>query len=329
MNLKKLDLNLLVVFEAVYSAANISHAAARLGMSQPAVSGALTRLRDLLKDPLFVPTQRGVQATVKAQRMIAPVREALGIIKAQLNDGQIFDVRACKRHFRLLLTDALEPVVMPPLIRRIAAEAPGITVELVGATPNFAEEIRSGAIDAACFTYPNNAADIVTVPINADEPVLIARRGHPGLGKTLDLATFSALAHVALVPELRALTLVDRDLQARQITRRIAYAGNKLWSMPAMVERTDLVGIVANWYAHRLTANFDIEVHALPVTLTPHISYLMWHTTNENDRAHRWLRETMLEAIRTDIHRAETVSQREPKAAPTTRPRKPRSVKGR
>src|ERR1035441_2553652 len=88
MNLKKLDLNLLVVFEAVYSAANISHAAARLGMSQSAVSGALTRLRSLLKDPLFVPARRGVEATVKAQRMIAPVREALGIIKAQLNDGQ-------------------------------------------------------------------------------------------------------------------------------------------------------------------------------------------------------------------------------------------------
>jgi DNA-binding transcriptional LysR family regulator len=297
MNLKKLDLNLLVVFEAIYSAANISHAAKQLGMSQPTVSNALARLRLLMDDPLFAAKRRGVEATVKARQMIGPVREALGIIKGQLNTREI-DLASYQRRFRVLLVDAIEPIAMPPLLQLIAETAPGISIECVLSNPNFAEQLRAGTIDLACFAYPFNAPDIVTVPICAIDMVVIARRGHPDIGDRLDLATYTRLGHVALVPELRAMLNVDRDMVAHQVQRWVVYQANKLWSVAPLVERTDLVGLMPRWFAAKMTENFDVAVHELPVRIAEQYVYMIWHAKNEADPGHRWLREAMLGAIR-------------------------------
>ncbi len=298
MNLKKLDLNLLVVFEAIYSAANISHAAKQLGMSQPAVSNALARLRVLMDDPLFVAQRRGVEATVKARQMIGPVREALGIIKGQLNTHDI-DPATYQRRFRLLLVDAIEPIVMPPVLGMIADSAPGVSIEsCVLTSPNFAEQLRDGTIDLACFSYPFNAPDIVTMPICGVDAVVIARRGHPEIGDSLDLATYAKLGHVALVPELRAMMHIEKDMVAHQVPRRIVCMVNKLWSIAPLVERTDLIGLLPRWFAAQISGNFDVAVHALPVRISEQYIYMIWHSKNEADPGLRWLRNAMLAAIR-------------------------------
>src|SRR6195952_4618132 len=116
VNLKNLDLNLLVVFEAIYSAGNISHAATQLAMSQPAVSNALARLRELLNDQLFVRATRGVEPTTKAKAMIGPVREALGLIGTQLGRSGEDDLASYRRTFRISPMDVLEPLIIPPLL---------------------------------------------------------------------------------------------------------------------------------------------------------------------------------------------------------------------
>src|SRR5262245_8771229 len=131
VNLKNLDLNLLVVFEAIYSAANISHAAEQLAMSQPAVSNALARLRDLLNDPLFVRAKRGVEPTSKAQEIIGPVRDALGLIKRQLDSGGALDLATFRRRFRVLMIDTLEPILVPPVLKVVTEQAPGIQIESI------------------------------------------------------------------------------------------------------------------------------------------------------------------------------------------------------
>jgi len=298
MNLKKLDLNLLVVFEAIYSAANISHAAKQLGMSQPTVSNALARLRVLMDDPLFVAKRRGVEASVKARQMIGPVRQALGIIKGQLSTRDI-DLATYRRQFRVLLVDAIEPIVMPPVLRMIAEHAPGVSIEsCLLAAPDFAEQLRAGAIDLACFTYPFNAPDIVTMPICAADVVAIARRDHPAIGDTLDLATYTRLGHVALVPELRAMLHVEKDMVAHQVPRRIVCMVNKVWSIAPLVERTDLIGLLPRWFATQISDNFNVAVHELPVRIAEQYAYMIWHSKNEADPGHRWLRDAMLAAIR-------------------------------
>jgi hypothetical protein len=100
---------------------------------------------------------------------------------------------------------------------------------------DFAEGLRGGTIDLACYAYPVNAPDIVVVPIITADAVVIARRGHPAIGKTLDVATYSALGHVTLVPALRAVVNVDQDIAARGLTRRVVYMVNKTWSIPPML----------------------------------------------------------------------------------------------
>jgi DNA-binding transcriptional LysR family regulator len=299
VNLKSVDLNLLVVFEAIYSNGNISAAATQLAMSQPAVSNALARLRDLFGDPLFARARRGVEPTGKAREMIQPVREALVLIKRQLDGGGEVDPATLRRRFRILMIDTLEPLLAPPLIKTIIEKAPGIAIETIsGYRVDFVNEIQTGTLDLAFYIFPFNAADIVTVPICAVDAVCIARRGHPLIGKRLDIETFKSLRHIVLVPELRALTHVDKDLAAHEVPRNVAYMVNRLWSVPPLVERSDLLGVVPRRFAEEVCRNFDIVIHEPPIKLSEQYLYMIWHAKNEHEPGHRWLREQMLQTAK-------------------------------
>jgi DNA-binding transcriptional LysR family regulator len=298
VNLKNIDLNLLVVFEAIYTAGNISHAADQLAMSQPAVSNALARLRYLVGDRLFVRAKRGVEPTSKAKDMIGPVRDALGLIKRQLDSGNTIDFATFRRRFRILMVDALEPILVPPALEIITDKAPGIQIESIsGYRVDFVAEILTGTLDLAFYVYPISEPDIVVVPICPVDVVFIARRGHPKIGKTLDVETFKSLRQIALIPEMRTLSHVDRDLAAHQAPRNIAYMVNRFWSIPPIVERSDLIGPMPRRFAEAVSKNFDIAIYEPPVKMAEQYLYMMWHAKNEHDAGHRWLRETFLAAI--------------------------------
>lgn len=299
VNLKNLDLNLLVVFEAIYSTGNISHAANQLAMSQPAVSNALARLRDLMGDPLFVRAKRGVEPTSKAKAIVGPVREALGLIKSQLGGGDALDLATYERQFRVLMFDPLEPIMMPPVLRRIIHEAPGVSIECPPPFRlDFAAELMAGTLDIACYIYPMSTPEIVTVPVCPVEVVIIARRGHPRIGNTISLETFKSLKHLTLIPELRATTHMEKDMAANRIRRNIPYMVSKFWSMPPMVERTDLVAAIPRRFAEEVSKNFDICIYDMPVPIAEQHIYMMWHRKNEHDPGHKWLRESMMETMK-------------------------------
>lgn len=297
VNLKNLDLNLLVVFEAIFSAGNISHAAEQLAMSQPAVSNALARLRDLIGDPLFVRAKRGVEPTSRARDMIGPVRDALALIKRQLDKGDTVDLTTLKRRFRILMIDALEPILIPPVMKVLTEEAPGIQIEGIVYRSDFLDLLKAGTLDLAFFVYPLTDPDIMVLPICPIDVVFVARRGHPRIGRTLDVETFSSLRQIALVPDLRWLNNVQRDLAAQQVQRDVAYAVHRLGSVPAIVERTDLIGPLPRLFAQEMAKNFDIAIHEPPVKMVEQSLYMLWHANNNGDPGHRWLRETFLAAL--------------------------------
>lgn len=297
MNLKNVDLNLLVVFEAVYSAGNISHAAARLASSQPAVSNALTRLRDIVGDPLFVRGKRGVDPTVKAKQMIAPVREALGLIGRQLSAGPELDLSNYERIFRVMMMDILEPIIFPPVLAEMAAKAPRISIECLPPHPGIADDLRNGTVDLACFTYPMNPTEITAVPLNAAEITVIARKNHPGIRGKFTADTFMSLNHIALTRELRGMGNVEKDLVAHGLTRKIVYMVNRVWSIAPMVERSDLIAILPGSFAREISCNFDIELYPVPFNPSEQHNYLMWHSRHEHDPAHKWLRDAMIAAV--------------------------------
>jgi DNA-binding transcriptional LysR family regulator len=298
VNLKHLDLNLLVVFEAVYSAGNISHAAGQLAMSQPAVSNALARLRDLLDDPLFVRAKGGVEPTTRAKALIEPIRQALGLIGLHLGSPDTIDLASYRRTFRISTMDILEPLLVPPLLNTIAKRAPGITIEGVASHPDIAQDVLAGTLDLACFAYPAKSPEISIVPIGPVDLVVIARRDHPLIGKRLDVPTMHGLLHVALTAELRSHAQVDRELLVHGIKRHVMMAVSRLWSVPSIVAETDLVGMVPRAFAEYVAANFDIAIHDLPVAISGQHLYLMWNKKMDGDGAHKWVRDHLLQVAR-------------------------------
>ena len=293
VNLKNLDLNLLVVFDVVYAARNISRAADQLGMSQPAVSNALARLRELLDDPLFLRGRRGVEPTMKATQIAPTVREALQMINRELAPASL-DLATYRRHFRIIMPDVFEPIMMPPVLREISRHAPSVTIEVLSAfRTDFIREIRDGTIDLACHLFPAASPDIVTETICETDLVLIARRGHPRIKGKLDLATFVKLDFIVLVPELREMLTPSSNLLAQGVQRREVYTVNKLWAMPPMIERTDLVGVMPRWFHREIARNFDIVAHPFPVNLPVQHCSMTWLAKNRLDPGHKWLRESL------------------------------------
>jgi DNA-binding transcriptional LysR family regulator len=294
VNLKNLDLNLLVVFEAIYSAGNISHAATQLAMSQPAVSNSLARLRALLDDQLFVRVRRGVEPTTKAKAIIGPVREALGLIGTQLGGTDQTDPAAYQRRFRISTMDVLEPLMIPPLLNLLAERAPGVTIEGIMARPEIVQDVLAGTVDIACFPYPVTSPDISIVAIGPTDGVIVARRNHPLIGKTLDGSVMNDLSYVALAADMRGFTQIDRELLVHNIKRRIVIAVARAWSMPSIVADTDLVAVVPRAFANYIAKAFDLEVHDFPIEMSDQHLYMMWNTKLDADPAHKWLREHLL-----------------------------------
>lgn len=296
-NLKTVDLNLLVIFEAIFATKNISRAADRLGMSQPAVSNALARLRELIDDPLFVRAQGGVEPTVKARELIQPVREALGLIGRHLGTGTEIDWTTYKRVFRIVVVDAMEPIIMPPVVRAILSQAPGVNIECIQAHSKVYEEIRAGTIDLACFPFPlDNIFEITVKPLCPADMVVVARRNHPGIVRPLDLETFQRLPFIGLNYDLRGLTGMDKSLASVLQSRRLAYMASKIWSIPPMIERSDLVGMLPRAFVNEIAGNFELEVHELPFDIPEQYIYVMWHSNNDLDPGHIWLRQIMMQA---------------------------------
>ncbi|WP_322517779.1 LysR family transcriptional regulator [Rhodopseudomonas palustris] len=298
INLRNVDLNLLIVFDAVYATGNISHAARQLALSQPAVSNALTRLREHFDDPLFVRAGRGVKPTLRSQQMIDPVREALRLIRQQFDGDRSLDLASYKRTFRIVIVDPLEPILMPPLLREITAHAPQVTIESRPPwNTNVTDDIIAGTLDLACYTFPVSAPGLVFETICPCDNVVVARRGHPGIGATLDARTFMALNQVALINELRGHINIDRDITTRGGNRRIAYMVNKVWSMPAAVGSSDLVAVLPRRFAELMAPVFNLQIHESPVPISEQHFHMIWHERNTDDPGHKWLRDTMLEAM--------------------------------
>jgi len=312
-SIRNIDLNLLVVFDAVYATGNISHAARQLSLTQPAVSNAIARLRDHFSDPLFVRAGRGVKPTIRSQQMIDAIRDALRLIRAQLDGEAEIDLLTYKRQFSIVVADPLEPLLMPPLLRAIDVAAPRISIATRPAShTKVVDELMAGTLDLACYPFLTSRPGLVIVPLMPCEHVVVSRRNHPRIGKVLDRETFMALGQIAMIPELRGHVNIDRDITTRAGTRRIVYQVNKVWSVPAIIGSTDLVTILPRRFAEYAAPIFGLKIHQSPVPISEQEFHLMWHEKNNDDPGHRWLRENILDAVRQKVP-GEPVKKRRPK----------------
>lgn len=297
MNMRGIDLNLLVVFEAIYAAGNISRAADQLDLSQPALSNALARLRKQLDNKLFVRSGNGVVPTALADEIIGPIRDALFSIEQSIRPKEWFDPAVTKRHFRLIVADPLEQIVMGSLLRTIG---PGSKISFELQPPqtiNLEEALLEGKTDLAVFLMPIRVAELNNTPLCSIDLVILARQGHPRVSAQTprEEVMREGFVSMALSPGKLANSEkvnISKSLRVRQVCQV-----SKVSSIAQLVSESDMVGIVPAIYAAKIAERYRLQIIALPVPEIEQRFQLIWHHRFDSDAGHMWLRDNIARAV--------------------------------
>jgi DNA-binding transcriptional LysR family regulator len=295
LHLEALDLNLLVALRALLAERHVTRAAARVGLSQPAMSHALARLRELLGDPLLVRTPRGMKPTARAEAMTAPLERALLDLGRALQAPTPFEPARSTRRFRIATTDYIELVLLPRLLARVWGEAPGVDVRVsnLGGEPN--DELAEDRVDLAIgvpaqFGDPEPPQGVRLQRVLSDRFVCVVREGHPIVKKRLSLDEFVALPHALVAPRGASGSIVDTALARLGKRRRVACEVPHFLVAPHVVRETDLVLTLAERVARSLGPMLGLRQLAPPLALEGFSMSMVWHERQHADPAHAWLR---------------------------------------
>ena len=291
MNTKKIDLNLLVALDALLAERNVTRAARRLGLSQPALSAQLARLRDLFGDALFLPAQRGVTPTARAIELEAPVRQALDQVHNVLARGRGFDPATADLTVAIACSDYVQLAVIAPLVLDLRASAPKLRIairQLDGAL--LGPQMEAGMVDLAVMTPSTAPPALRTRRLFHERYVTIARRRHPGVKGKLTLDDFVTLEHVVVSPRGGGLSgPVDTALGRLGRKRRIAVSAASFLFVPELVARSDLIATVPERLVQGRAERLQVLEPPLPVE--GFAIGLVWHERTHQHPAHRWVRE--------------------------------------
>ncbi|MBK7060652.1 MAG: LysR family transcriptional regulator [Rubrivivax sp.] len=296
MNLRSLDLNLLLVFDAIYGERSISRAAAKLHLSQPTVSNALARLRERLQDPLFERSAQGMLPTPRARKLAEPIRQALNTLEHGLRDDEEFDFARSEREFVIAVEDYGESVILPGFIRWLADVAPNLRMRIrAESSAQLAVELREGTVDLALdyFTLPD--ANYRHACVLTETLLSLSRRDHPLLGERMNLEQYLALRHVMLAAPANARPMIDLALAKRGLQRRIAMRVPHFISMPLMVLASDMICTLPRRMATLYADHFKLRAHAVPLRMPQFPVYLIWHQRLDADAGHQWFRTHLTE----------------------------------
>lgn len=296
MNVTDLDLNLLRAFDAVLRDGSVTAAAERLGLSQPAMSNALSRLRRLLGDPLFMRTPGGMRPTAFAHQLAAPVRQALDLIHTTLLAQPGFDPRTSQRSFRLQLSDVGEIVFLPGLLERLQREAPGVRVETQQLPQDeVSDALAAGEIDLAVGFLPELSAGVVQKRLFRDRYVCLVRADHPRIGSRLTLAQFLAATHVLVSARGSAHEIVEQTLRNKGLQRRIALRVPHFTVIPMILARTDHMVIVPEGLVRSIARLGRFKSLKPPVDIPALDVKVHWHERFDQDPGISWLRSVLVE----------------------------------
>ncbi len=293
MDSTRLDLNLLVTFEALLSERNVTRAAARLHLSQPAVSAQLSRLRVVFADPLLIPAHRGMTATAKALALFEQLRPALDALRGTLAGQQNFDPAEAELTAAIACSDYTQGVLLLPLVVALRKTAPNIRIAIRALNPETLEaQMARGEVDVAFVTPELAPSHLRTQPLFDERYVLIGRRGHPRLRKTVTLEDFLALEHVVVSPSGGGfVTPVDDSLAARGLKRRVVLSVASFLFVPQIVARSDFAALVPERLVRHSSEALKIVAPPLPVQ--GFAMEMAWHERSHGHPGQRWLRDTI------------------------------------
>lgn len=293
VNLEDIDLNLLRAFDAVLQEKSVTGAAVRLGLTQPAVSNALARLRALFGDPLFVRTSAGMDATPFARELGEPVRQALALLESALAHGPGFDPATSTRAFRFYMSDLGQIEFLPPLIERAQRIAPGVRLEAVALDIEDIESaLAAGTLDLAVGFLPGLGPPVRRLQLFRDPYMCLMRRDHPV--RNLTRKSFLAAAH-ALVSYRGGHRVIEEALERAGLARRIALRVPHFTVVPMVLERTDLILVLPERVAKVFQRRGGLRYVPPPVPIPPADVGVFWHERFDADPGNRWLREQLLD----------------------------------
>jgi DNA-binding transcriptional LysR family regulator len=300
MQLSRIDLNLFTVFDAIYREGGITPASKRLHLSQPAVSHALGRLRELFGDPLF--ERRGTEMipTPLARTLAVAIRQSLGSLEQTLSRAGQFDPASSERAFMIAMRDSQEAAFLPELLGRLTREAPNIDVAAVRIERrDLEDDLQSGELDAAIDVALPVSAEVRRERLTSEPLVVLARAGHPTVQGGLDLETYLALEHILVTGRRRGGGYEDIALGRLGMSRRIRLRCQQHAAACEIVRESDLLATMTLGQAELSNARADNQMLPFPVQIPPMELFLYWHAHADADPASKWFRGLLLELLRT------------------------------
>ncbi len=296
MDLRDLDLNLLVVFNQLLLDRSASIAAEKLGLTQPAVSNALKRLRAALQDDLFLRTSRGMEPTPYALHLSEPVIYALNALQTAFNTRDSFDPLSSTRTFQIAMTDIGEMYFMPPLMAALAKEAPGVRISTVRPhTGKLRDDMASGTVDVALGLLPNLQAGFFQRRLFRHPYVCVFREDHPVAKAPLTLKQFCELDHVGVLAANTGHGEIDGLLERAGIQRHLKLMLPHFIAVGHVLQTTDLIATLPERFAERCRVPFGLVTSPHPVKLPDIAINLFWHAKFNRDPANIWLRQRLVE----------------------------------
>ena len=295
MELKDIDLNLLVVFQQLLIDRRVSKVAESLGLSQPGVSNALARLRKLTGDPLFLRTPKGMEPTPFAEQLAEPTERALSVIHLAINQRATFDPATSTRAFRVGMTDIGEIYFLPKLMKELKRLAPHVSLSTVrSATVNLQDEMEAGHVSLAMGLLPQLKAGYFQRRLFKQEYVCMFRRGHPLDKRAISLAAFSAAEHVVVISEGTGHGNADEFMTRRKVARRVVLTVPHYVAVGHILHDSDLVATVPERLAQALEEPFGLSYVRHPAKLPEIAINLFWHERYNKDPAVAWLRSLII-----------------------------------
>lgn len=298
LNLRSIDLNLLPVFVAVVEEGQLSRAALRLGMSQPAVSAALQRLRLSVDDALFTRSRNGLSPTPRAQALYQQVNNGLQSLIEALDPGQAFNPAHSERVLRLIAVDYFETLVLGSLIRALRRHSPSLGIEVLPQQEGWQRQLLNAEVDMALDSQLPEDERITGEKISEEKLVVVARRGHPLIKGSLTLEDFLQAEHVVLPLRERRILPLDEILRKPGWRRRIGAHVGHYGNLLAVASQTDLIATVPARLALMQAKALKLQVLDFPVPAPAVPIYLMWPQALDKDPAHRWFRAQLQKTFR-------------------------------
>jgi len=291
------DLNLLLVFEAMFRHGSVTRAAAQIGLTQSAMSSALGRLRKQFGDPLFVNTRSGMLPTPRALELAPPLTEALAMVRGAMGSRESFDPRSSTRSLRVYMTDVGEMVLLPALMKHLHTRAPAMRLETAQLqATELAVRLETGDIDLAIGYLPQLPDKIRRARLFEEHYVCMTRPDHPlGSSAPLTLKEFLGARHVLIASMGSGHQMLERTLAERGVHDNVALRVPHFVVVPLIVAGTDLVVSLPSRVAGASARLVKVKVHPLPIPIPSFDVSLYWHERVENDPANQWLRGTLIE----------------------------------